>query len=74
MYDYTKAKNALAEYLAGTKKAAEIKGFFWCFSQIAGKPCRRLSADAESEDQNSVFHLGMEILFLSCERGLGGGG
>lgn len=28
MYDYTKAKNALAEYLAGTKKAAEIKGFF----------------------------------------------
>lgn len=28
MYDYSKAKNALAEYLAGTKKASEIKGFF----------------------------------------------
>ena len=28
MYDYSKAKNALAEYLAGTRKASEIKGFF----------------------------------------------
>ena len=28
MYDYTKEKEALGEFLAGTKTAAEIKGFF----------------------------------------------
>ena len=66
MYDYTKEKEALREFLAGTRTAAEIKGVFspyGIYQQKNGLFMMRLRINGGRVSRENL-QKGIEILFF----------